>query len=194
MQTMFIRSFVLFFCVLTGSMAWAATPDVLTQACVQCHGTNGVSSAAKTPHLNGQLVDYLEETISALARGERQGSVSNHVPKTWSRQDVAAVAKYYANSKGVRPVQAVSTEKAVAGRQIYLKRCAECHPDNGRQSEHDAPFMAAQNLEYLIEQAQEFVTGKRKFVFMMDDAFRGLSAAELETVAHFFASQDQHKK
>ena len=191
---MFIRSFVLSFCALTGSMAWTATPDALTQACVQCHGSNGVSSAVKTPHLNGQLVDYLEETISALAQGDRQSSVNNHVPKTWSRQEVAAVAKYYSSNKGARPVQAVSTDKVAAGRQIYLKRCAECHPDNGRQSEHDAPLMAAQNLEYLIEQTQEFVTGKRKFVFMMDDAFRGLSAAELETVAHFFASQDQHKK
>ena len=54
--------------------------------------------------------------------------------------------------------------------------------------------MAAQNLDYLIEQAQAFVTGKRKFVFMMDDAFRGLKATELESVSHFFASQDQYKK
>lgn len=191
---MFIRSFVLSFCTLTGSMAWAATPEALTQACVQCHGTNGVSSAVKTPHLNGQLMEYLEENISALAQGDRQSSVNNHVPKNWSRQEVAAVAKYYATNKGVRPTQTVSTEKAATGRQIYIKRCAECHPDNGRQSDHDAPLMAAQNLEYLIEQTQEFVTGKRKFVFMMDDAFRGASAAELESVAHFFASQDQYKK
>lgn len=191
---MFIRSFVFSCCALAGSVALAATPDVLTQACVQCHGTDGVGSAVKMPHLNGQLVDYLEETIGALAQGDRKSSINNHVPKSWSRQEIAAVAKYYSTSKGARPAQTINTEKVAAGRQIYLKRCAECHPDSGRQSEHDAPLMAAQNLEYLIEQAQEFVTGKRKFVFMMDDAFRGLSAAELESVAHFFASQDQYKK
>lgn len=191
---MFTRSLVFSFCVLTGSIAAAATPEELTQGCVQCHGADGVSAIAKTPHLNGQSVDYLEETISALAKGDRLTDISNHVPKTWSRKEIAAISKYYANSKGVRPVQTTNPEKVAAGRQTYLKRCADCHPDSGRQSEHDAPLMAAQNLDYLIEQAQAFVTGKRKFVFMMDDAFRGLSATELEAVSHFFASQNQYKK
>ena len=191
---MFTRSLVFSFCMLAGSITSAATPEELTQVCVQCHGADGVSAVAKTPHLNGQLVDYLEETISALAKGDRLSGIDNHVPKTWSRKDIAAIAKYYANIKGVRPVQTISPEKVAAGRQIYLKRCADCHPDSGRQSEHDAPLMAAQNLDYLIEQAQAFVSGKRKFVFMMDDAFRGLTATELETVGHFFASQNQYKK
>ena len=191
---MFTRSLVFSFCMLAGSITSAATPEELTQVCVQCHGADGVSSVAKTPHLNGQSVDYLEETISALAKGDRLSGIDNHVPKAWSRKDIAAIAKYYANSKGVRAVQTTNPEKVAAGRQIYLKRCADCHPDNGRQSEHDAPLMAAQNLDYLIEQAQAFVTGKRKFVFMMDDAFRGLKTTELESVSHFFASQDQYKK
>jgi hypothetical protein len=31
-------------------------------------------------------------------------------------------------------------------------------------------------------------------VFMMDDAFRGLSATDLDAITHFFASQPQYKK
>ena len=191
---MFIRFFLLLCCAFSCSGVSATTPEVLTQTCARCHGAAGVSPVEKTPHLNGQLAEYLEEDISALAQGNRPSRVTDHVPKTWSASEIAAVAKFYAQSKGARPLQAISLGEAAAGRQIYDKRCAECHPDNGRKSEHDAPLMAAQNLDYLIEQTQAFVTGKRKFVFMMDDAFRGLTAADLESVALFFASQDQYKK
>lgn len=51
--------------------------------------------------------------------------------------------------------------------------------------------MAAQNLEYLTAQSKLFVTGKREFATMMDEGFRGLSEADLEAVAHYFASQDE---
>ena len=179
--------------VFSGAVA-AASPESLTMACTECHGAAGVSAAVNTPHLNGQLSDYLEESIGALAQGARITSIPNHVPKTWTRPEISSVAKFYANTKAVRPVQTSNPELAEKGRVIYQKRCAECHPDNGRESDHDAPLMAAQNLEYLMEQARAFVSGKRKFVFQMDDAFRGLSPAELDSVAHFFASQGQYKK
>ena len=77
------------------------------------------------------------------------------------------------------------------GEALYKRRCADCHPNNGRESKRDAPLLAAQNLDYLMEQKRAFVSGKRQFVFLMDDAFRGLSLADLDSVAHFFASQEQ---
>jgi cytochrome c553 len=174
----------------------AAPPavDVLTKPCAECHGPAGVSSLPKTPHLNGQLAEYLEEDISGYANGGRVSSIPNHVPKSWTGPEIAAVAKFYAASKVARPAQVTDPEAVAKGEGVYQKRCAECHPNNGRASDHDAPLMAAQNVDYLMEQTRAFVSGKRKFVFMMDDAFRGLSPAELDSVAHFFASQDQYKK
>ncbi|NMF91330.1 c-type cytochrome [Aromatoleum petrolei] len=184
------------FSALFTSTVFAATPDVqsLTTPCAECHGPAGVSGAPKTPHLNGQLADYLEQEIAGLANGDRATGVANHVPKTWSAANIAAVAQFYAQSTGQRPAQAVDSQKVAQGQGIHNKRCSECHPDAGRQSDHDAPLMAGQDLDYLIEQTKAFVSGKRKFVFLMDDAFRGLTADELAAVAHFFASQDQYKK
>lgn len=168
--------------------------DVLTKPCAECHGSTGVSAAAKTPHLNGQLAGYLEEDIAALAKGGRVSAIPNHVPSTWTGAEIAAVAKFYAASKAPRPVQVTDPQSETKGQAIYQKHCAECHPDNGRQSDHDAPLMAGQNLEYIMEQTRLFVSGKRKFAFMMGDAFRGLSQTDLDAVAHFFASQNQFKK
>lgn len=191
-----VRTSVLMCCALFSSAALAAPPavDVLTKPCAECHGASGVSSGAKTPHLNGQLVTYLEEDIAGLAKGGRISTIPNHVPTTWTGPEIAAVAKFYAASNAPRPGQVTDPQLVAKGQSTYQKRCAECHPDNGRVSDHDAPLMAGQNLEYMMEQTGLFVSGKRKFAFMMDDAFRGLSSADLDAVAHFFASQDQFKK
>lgn len=190
---MLIRTLSLLCCSLVGALALAAPVDTLTAACAECHGPAGVAVVEGAPHLNSQLRDYLEQEIGGLASKSRVSAVANHVPGTWSGPDIAAVAKFYASSKAARPAQAVEAEQVTKGEQLYQKRCAECHPDNGRASDHDAPLMAGQKLGYLMEQTRAFVSGKRKFVFMMDDAFRGLSPAELDAVAHFFASQNQFK-
>ena len=192
---MYIRLASIFFVALFSGAVLAAQPavDQLTQPCAECHGLAGASNLAKTPHLNGQLASYLEEEISGYARSLRVSSIPNHVPKTWSGAEIAAVAKFYASSKAVRLAQQTDPEMVAKGEILYKKRCAECHPDNGRASDHDAPLMAGQNVEYLMEQTRAFVSGQRKFVFMMDDAFRGLSPVELDSVVHFFASQNQNK-
>jgi sulfide dehydrogenase cytochrome subunit len=193
---MSIRTSFLLGGALISHAVFAAAPavDALTKPCADCHGVAGVSSVANAPHLNGQLAAYLEEDIAALAKGGRVSAVPNHVPPSWTGPEIAAVAKFYAASMAPRPVQATDPQLVAKGQAIYENHCAECHPDNGRQSDHDAPLMAGQNLDYIMQQTRLFVAGKRKFAFMMGDAFRGLSAADLDAVAHFFASQNQFKK
>lgn len=183
-------------CALVSHAALATPPavDVLTQPCAECHGPAGVSSVPKTPHLNSQMDTYLEEEIAALAKGGRVSAIPSHVPSSWTGPEIAAVARFYATSKATRPVQLTDPQLVDKGLVIYRDHCAECHPGKGRQSDHDAPLMAGQNLEYIMGQTRLFVSGKRKFAFMMEDAFRGLSAADLDAVAHLFASQDQFKK
>ena len=177
--------------LLISGTACAATPEEMTQPCAQCHGANGVAAAPGTPHLDGQLMGYLEQEISALASGERKTGVPDHVAKTWTRADISAVAKFYAKTKAVRPKQETDAQLAVKGMELYRQRCADCHADNGRLSDKDAPLMAAQDLAYMSAQTKLFVSGKRRFPFMMDEAYQGLNAQQLESVAHFFASQDQ---
>ena len=191
---MLIRTSLLFCCAVFSVAAFANPIEVLTKPCAECHGVAGVSSTPKTPHLNSQLVGYLEEDISGLANNSRVTGVPNHVPKTWTGPEIAAVAKFYSQSKAARPVQVTDPAAVTKGQVVYQSKCAECHPNNGRDSEHDAPMMAAQNVDYIMEQTRAYVSGKRKFTFKMDDAFRGLSPADLDAVAHFFASQDQFKK
>lgn len=188
------QTLTLIFCVVFSTGLWATPVETLTLACAQCHGDTGVATQPKTPHLNGQLSDYLEEDIRRIAKGGRFSSIPDHIPGSWAAEDVMAAADFYAASRSPRPAQVTDAALVAKGALIYKKRCADCHPDNGRESRRDAPLMAAQNLDYMKEQTRAFVSGKRKFVFLMDDAFRGLSQADLDAVAHFFASQEQFKK
>ena len=176
------------------SAVYAQTVEDLTKPCAQCHGESGVSVTPKTPHLNGQLSFYLQQEIGGLAQKTRVTSIADHVPAAWTGKQITAVSNFYAASKAPRSIQSTDAQLVTQGEAIYQKRCADCHPNNGRDSDHDAPLMAGQEVNYLIEQTRAFVSGKRKFVFMMDDAFRGASPAELDSVAHFFANQTQSKK
>ena len=191
---MTIRTSALILAALSSSVAYAQTVETLIKPCAQCHGESGVSVVPKTPHLNGQLSFYLQQEIGGLADKSRKTNVADHVPTTWTGAQIAAVSKFYAASKAVRPAQPTDAQLVTQGEAVYQKRCADCHPNNGVDSDHDAPLMAGQEVNYLMEQTRAFVSGKRKFVFMMDDAFRGATPAELDSVAHFFASQAQTKK
>lgn len=188
-----ILAVILSFFVTGFACAAAPAPEELIKSCAQCHGASGVSTTPGTPHLNSQTADYLEQEISAIASGERKTAIADHVAKTWARNEISAVAKFFSASKAPRPKQEVDAQKVAKGAEIYRQRCADCHVDSGRQSDKDAPLMAAQDMAYMSAQTKLFVAGKRRFPFMMDEAYAGLNAEQLESVAHYFASQEQFK-
>jgi cytochrome subunit of sulfide dehydrogenase len=163
--------------------------EQMIKSCAECHGAAGIASAPGTPHLGGQTSDYLQQEISGLANGDRRSTIADHVPKSWTEQDIVNVSKFYARSKAPRPEQTTDAAKVAQGEALYSKRCSECHTNKGRGSDKDAPLMAGQNLEYLTEQTRLYLAGKRRFPFLMDDAYKGLKADELEAITHFFASQ-----
>lgn len=180
----------LFATIATGATAADGAPA--GNPCVQCHGSDGIGTEAGIPHLNGQLLPYLESSMEKFKTGARPRRAVKHIPEGMDAAQLTDILKGYSSSKAVRARQtAVDPALAAKGDTIYQNRCADCHPDNGRDADKDAPLMAAQDLEYLISQAGDFAEGRRKFAFKMDEAFRGLSAADLTAVAHFFASQDQ---
>lgn len=166
-------------------------PAIVQQDCARCHGLDGIATKPAMPHLNGQLDNYLLASMRKLQKGRLPTEVQNHVPATLSESELAAIAQYYHAVKATRPTQETDPEKVARGEIVFRNRCNDCHGDYGREADKDAPLMAGQNLQYLINQIRMFVSGKRKFGFLQDDAFKGQSLEDLDAVAHFFASQDQ---
>jgi len=161
----------------------------LTSNCSECHGTDGLGFKPGVPHLNGQPEALQTNMITAFQQGTRSTKVKMH--RDIAATDVAPLTKHYAEQKAQRPKSATKPELVARGEELYLKRCADCHIDNGRDSDKEAPLLAAQDLDYLVAQTLAFKTGERKYPFLMDGAYRDLSDADLTATAHFFAAQDQ---
>jgi cytochrome subunit of sulfide dehydrogenase len=163
--------------------------DTVLQGCSQCHGSNGVSEQAQVAHLNGQLPEIFTDTMAAYANGSRPTAVAAH--KQLPQERYLEVAKFYAAQKSSpRPRPVTDATRVEKGAQIYESRCVNCHVDSGRDSDGEAPLLAAQNLDFLISQTLAFKSGVRKLPFMMDRAYKDLTDDELVSLAHFFASQD----
>jgi cytochrome c553 len=157
--------------------------------CIDCHGANGIAVDSGTPHLNGQAEALLANMMDSFRRGTRPPKVRIH--REIPAADVAPVAAHYAQQKAQRPKSATKPELVARGETLYQNRCGDCHVDNGRDSDKEAPLLAAQDLNYLIAQMKAFKAGERKFPFLMDGAYRDLDDEDLTAIAHFFAAQDQ---
>lgn len=179
---------VLLFGSTASSVQGAETTEIIRN-CSECHGTDGLGFKPGVPHINGQQEHLLTNMINAFQQGKRSTKVKDHrdIPVA----DTAALAKHYAQQKATRPKSATKPELVTRGEAIYLKSCADCHVDNGRDSDKEAPLMAAQDLTYLVAQTLAFKAGERKFPFLMDSAYKDLSEEDLTAAAHFFAAQDQ---
>jgi cytochrome c553 len=174
----------------TAGSVQAAEGTDITSNCNECHGTDGLGFKPGVPHLNGQPDHLLTSMINAFQQGKRPTKVKMH--RDIAAAEVAPLAKHYSQQKEAqRPKSATNPELVVRGEALYLKRCADCHVDNGRDSDKEAPLTAAQDLNYLVEQTLAFKTGVRKFPFLMDGAYKDLSDEDLTAVAHFFAAQEQ---
>lgn len=160
----------------------------LTRNCSECHGTDGIGTEPDIPHLNGQPEALLTAMMDAFRQGKRAPKVRIH--REIPAADVAPLARHYAQQKPLRPKAATNPDLVARGETLYLNRCADCHLDNGRESDKEAPLTAAQSLTYLIAQTMAYKKGERKFPYLMDDSYRGLSDDELTSIAHFFAAQD----
>lgn len=183
--TCLLTAAILFGSATTG--AQQKSNEDLIRNCIECHGTDGVGTEPDIPHLNGQPEALLTAMMDAFRQGKRPPKVRIH--REIPAADVAPLAKHYAQQKLVRPKAATNPDLVARGETLYLKRCAECHLDNGRESDKEAPLTAAQSLTYLIAQTLAYKTGERKFPYLMDDSYRGLSDEELTSIAHFFAAQ-----
>lgn len=168
-----------------------ANMEELLKPCVSCHGMEGVGSTPKTPFLNWQLPAYLKEVMENMQAGAHPTAVPKHIPAAMTKDQIKSIAEHYGANRAPREKQLFDEAKAAAGEKVYEKRCADCHPDNGRETnDRGSPILANQPAEYLLAQERLYMSGKRKFSSKSDTAHAGMTEADLESISHFFASQD----
>ena len=98
----------LLFAVAAGALAPAqagapthgpATRPVKLGLCVSCHGEDGRSRIAGTPHLAGQDEAYLRKSLEDFRSGKRSAAPMNAVAGSLQPQDIRALSRWYATRK-----------------------------------------------------------------------------------------------
>ncbi len=171
--------------------------------CEGCHGNNGVSEWSDVPTIAGisagvhgdYLLSYKDKSRPCTKSKYRQGDTKR--PETdmcsaaakLSEADIEALAAHFSAKPFKAAKQTVDAAKAAAGKTIHARDCEKCHEGNGRKADADASILAGQWMPYLTTEMNAFVAGKRPQPKKMADKMKGLKPADIEALAHFYASQ-----
>jgi len=77
----------------------AAAGRAKAQACVVCHGLDGISIQPDAPNLAGQPVPYLRAQLRAFRSGERRNEVMAVMAKPLTDDEIANLAAWFASIK-----------------------------------------------------------------------------------------------
>ncbi len=70
--------------------------DDAPQACVSCHGANGMSQILDAPNLAGETNIYIDTQLKAFKRGKRQHEIMSEVAADLTDTEIRAIADWYA--------------------------------------------------------------------------------------------------
>ncbi len=158
-------------------------------ACAGCHGAEGRSAMAGTPHLAALSQDYLARAIHAYQDGTRKHDIMAGMVASLDDQAIGHIAAYYASL----PLE--GTSKADKGDPAQGKAksesCAGCHGADGNPGDPKAnPALSAQDPQYLASAIHAYKDGSRKND-VMPGMVASLSDADIDNLAAWFASQQR---
>jgi len=67
------------------------------EACLACHGADGIATMPAVPHLAGQPEEYLAEQLRQFRSGKRPSEVMAIIAKPLADADVADLAAWFAS-------------------------------------------------------------------------------------------------
>lgn len=185
--------------VLSPDMLPRATPEsigrgaTLAMQCTMCHGDRGLSSA-DTPNLAGQYQPAIYKQLRDYKSGARVNAIMSPRVSNLSDQDMRDIAAYYAYLPRLKPYHPIQEGPApqivVHGAPMRnIPSCAACHGTIGYKV--GTEWLEGESATYLRAQLEEFASGERHndLSGQMRNVARGMSRAEIEQAAAYYASQ-----
>jgi cytochrome c553 len=168
-----------------------AAGEKKAEACVACHGPQGISQNAEFPNLAGQVDGYIATQLQGFKTGERQNPIMQGIAAGLSEEDMRDLDAYYAKQK--RPEGAATDPQLVElGQQVYrggnakmgVSACMSCHGPTGAGIPPHYPSVAGQLPAYAEKQLLAFKKGERQHEIMSRIAFR-MSEQEIRAVSQY---------
>jgi len=181
--------------------------EKLYQQCTACHGLQGEGvEALNAPTIAGQDAQYIKRQLnsfSAELRGKStQAKTMVAVAKNLTKADIDEVASYIqAMPIAEQPSKSDITGNLKNGSRYYQAKCGACHGGQAQGNKgFNAPRLAQQSSQYLRQQMQDFVSGKRgydqqdKFGRQMAMMAKTTKDQELEDILFYISKQQVNSK
>jgi cytochrome c553 len=156
------------------------------QVCAACHGADGNAVSADFPSLAGQTWRYLYVQLRDYKEGRRSNPLMSPMAANLSREDMIAIANFYA-AKPLKPSTfKVDEAKAKLGKAKSEETlCTMCHL-GGFLGQNEIPRVAGQGYEYIVAQLKAFKERNRtNDAGTMTSVARTLSDADIENLGHY---------
>lgn len=171
--------------------AAAAAQDVeagraKAQACAACHGADGNSPTPEIPSLAGQTWRYLYIQLRDYKEGRRSNPLMSPMAQPLSRDDMIAIANFYAAQRLKPSTFKVDEAKALRGKaKAEETLCTMCHL-GGFMGQNEIPRVAGQHYEYIVAQLKAFKARTRtNDAGSMTSVAQTLSETDIENLGHF---------
>lgn len=84
--------------------AMATLPDGVSEddapeACVSCHGADGISLLPDAPNLAGEVNIYIDTQLKAFRIGNRKHEIMSEIARDMTDEEIRDIANWYANVK-----------------------------------------------------------------------------------------------
>ncbi len=159
------------------------------QACVACHGPDGVSVNPTVPSLAAQPAQFISTQLLMFREGRRKDAQMSPFAAGLTNTDLNNLAAYFTAQKLPPPAAAADQAEADKGARLVSQlNCAQCHGATLAGQQH-IPRLAGQQREYLKAQLRGFKAQTR---FDMDgqmtSAAQPLSDADIELLSHYLST------
>ncbi len=161
--------------------------------CTVCHGARGLSEA-DSPNLAGQYALAIFKQLQDYKSGARTNAIMSPRVAELTDQDMHDLAAYYAylpRLPGYHPAAAGPPPQIVeSGAPMRnIAPCAACHGSVDYKT--GSAWLEGQPAVYLVTQLKAFRSGARHndISQQMRNIARGMSPAEIEAAAQYYASQ-----
>jgi cytochrome c553 len=160
------------------------------QACIACHGAQGVSSMANVPSLAGQPDGFIQWQLVYFRSQTRKNDIMGPIASDLKDADIRDLGAYFASLTPPPLADAdPDPQRYAQGAKVaQANRCSTCHGESyaGQQA---IARIAHQREDYLLKALRDFHEGRRTGggIAAMPDAVYPLSDADLQALAHYFS-------
>jgi cytochrome c553 len=169
----------------------AAAGKAKAQACIACHGAQGVSSMANVPSLAGQPDGFIQWQLVYFRSQTRKNDIMGPIASALKDAEIRDLGAYFASLNPPPPLAGNDPDPqryAQGAKVAQANRCSSCHGETyaGQQA---VARIAHQREDYLLKALRDFKAGRRVGggVAAMADVVQPLGESDFKALAHFMA-------